>query len=117
MAAHHREDADHAAEQCGGARDREGGVDLRAAEEARLDDRVQHAAHGLTSRSVPCACASVRSDPAPRWPGDDDDAPVQVEHVDVVAIELAQHFRADDLVRASDGRAAARQIDHAVHRR
>ena len=47
--------------------------------------------------------------------GDDQHATVDVQDVDVVAVELAEHVRADDLLGGAADRAAGGEVDDAVH--
>ncbi len=49
--------------------------------------------------------------------GDDDHASVHAQHVDVMAVEPAEHIGADDLRDRAAGRASGGQIDDPVHRR
>ena len=48
-------------------------------------------------------------------PGNDEDAVVHMEHVDVVSVERAQDVLPDDLFCGSTRRPTRRDIDHAIH--
>ena len=49
--------------------------------------------------------------------GDDQHAAVDVDHVDVVAVEAAEHVGPDHLLAGAAGGAAAREVDDPVHHR
>ena len=105
LAAHHREHADHAGDDRDERADAERGLDRVAAEEARARRSAATDA-ALTRRPLVLETAAVAAAAAvPRelslaGAGDDQHAVVDVQHVDVVAVELAEHVGADDLVGA-----------------
>ena len=67
------------------------------------------------------SAGSPRSADSPDWVvgqsggGHDQDAAVDVDHVDVMAVQPAQDVVADDLAGRAAGRPAAGEVDHRVH--
>ena len=100
---HHREDADHAGDDRHRGADRERHVDRFVVEEARArrSTRSRLTAPPRTSRRagarVDGLLAAVQVGVVARA-GDDQHPPVDVEHVDVVAVEPAEDVGADDLL-------------------
>ena len=84
-------------------------VDRFALEEPRGEDGTQEMAHETTSVSGKATSCPARS-AVLAGARDDQHAPVDVQDVDVVAVELAEDVRADDLIGRcrSTARPAAR---------
>ena len=114
LAAHDREHADHAGDDRDERPDGEGDVHGFAFEEAGGEDRGQEVAHDRISGSGEGALVA-RQIGVLAGAGDDQHAPVDVQDVDVVAVELAEHIRADDLLGGAAGRAPGGEVDDAVH--
>ena len=98
----------------------QGGVHRRVGEEAGLEERVEDRAHRGATRARSTAAAPAGSSSVPRTAlgaGHHHDPAVDPEHVDRVAVELAQHLGADDLVGGPAGGPARGHVDDPVHHR
>ena len=116
LAAQHGEHADDRGHHGHDAPDDQRDVHRLAGEESRFEDPVHGDQRRSDRRSVPSTIAGgvIR---LVGVSGDDDDAAVHVEHVDVVAVEPGQHVGADHLLGRPGRRPATGQVDDAVHDR